>query len=200
MILEILIVIVLTLINGLLAMSELAVVSSRPARLKMMATEGRLGAKLALNLSENPGKFLSSVQIGITLVGVLSGAFSGATLGDRLGQTLIAWGLDAGLAAPLGVGIVVIIITYLSLIIGELVPKQIALRDPERIAARVAPLMAFIATAAARWSGCSKPRASSSSAFSARAGKAKSASPMKKCAPSLPRPRAPGCSRAKSGT
>ena len=149
MILEILIVIVLTLINGLLAMSELAVVSSRPARLKMMAAEGRLGAKLALNLSENPGKFLSSVQIGITLVGVLSGAFSGATLGDRLGQTLIAWGLDAGLAAPLGVGIVVIIITYLSLIIGELVPKQIALRDPERIAARVAPLMAFIATAAA---------------------------------------------------
>jgi putative hemolysin len=149
LILEILIVIVLTLINGLLAMSELAVVSSRPARLKMMAAEGRLGAKLALNLSENPGKFLSSVQIGITLVGVLSGAFSGATLGDRLGQTLIAWGLDAGLAAPLGVGIVVIIITYLSLIIGELVPKQIALRDPERIAARVAPLMAFIATAAA---------------------------------------------------
>lgn len=149
MILEILIVIVLTLVNGLLAMSELAVVSSRPARLKMMAAEGGLGAKLALNLSENPGKFLSSVQIGITLVGVLSGAFSGATLGDRLGQTLIAWGLDAGLAAPLGVGIVVIIITYLSLIIGELVPKQIALRDPERIAARVAPLMAFIATAAA---------------------------------------------------
>lgn len=147
--LEILIVAVLTLVNGLLAMSELAVVSSRPARLKVLAAEGKRGATVALKLQEDPGKFLSSVQIGITLVGVLSGAFSGATLGDRLGDTLAAAGIDPGIATPLGVGIVVIIITYLQLIIGELVPKQIALRDAEGVAARVAPAMAFIASIAA---------------------------------------------------
>nr|WP_291393788.1 hemolysin family protein [Devosia sp.] len=149
MFLEILIVAVLTLVNGLLAMSELAVVSSRPARLKVLAAEGRRGANMALKLQEDPGKFLSSVQIGITLVGVLSGAFSGATLGERLGTTLAGAGIDSSVALPLGVGIVVIIITYLSLIIGELVPKQIALRDAEGVAARVAPLMAFIASIAA---------------------------------------------------
>ena len=149
MIVEILIVIILTLVNGLLAMSELSVVSSRPARLKVLQAEGNKGATVALKLQEDPGKFLSSVQIGITLVGVLSGAFSGATLGDRLGQGLVGAGVDPGIAMPLGVGVVVIIITYLSLIIGELVPKQIALRDPERIASRVAPLMAFIASVGA---------------------------------------------------
>ncbi len=143
---EILIVAILTLVNGLLSMSELAVVSSRPARLKVLAAEGKRGAKVALRLQENPGKFLSSVQIGITLVGVLSGAFSGATLGERLGVSLVGAGIDPGIAMPLGVGIVVVIITYLSLIIGELVPKQIALRDAEGVAARVAPLMAFIAS------------------------------------------------------
>ncbi|MGV3490118.1 MAG: hemolysin family protein [Devosia sp.] len=143
------IVAILTLVNGVLAMSELAVVSSRPARLKVLADSGRNGARVALRLQEDPGKFLSSVQIGITLVGVLSGAFSGATLGDRLGETLTATGIDSAIAMPLGVGIVVIIITYLSLIIGELVPKQIALRDAEGVASSVAPIMAFIATVAA---------------------------------------------------
>ncbi len=149
MVLEILIVIVLTLVNGLLAMSELSVVSSRPARLKVLQADGNKGATVALKLQEDPGKFLSSVQIGITLVGVLSGAFSGATLGERLGLWLTGVGIDTALALPIGVGLVVIFITYLSLIIGELVPKQIALRDPERIAARVAPLMAFIASVGA---------------------------------------------------
>jgi len=143
------IVAVLTLVNGLLAMSELAVVSSRPARLKVLAAEGKHGARVALKLQDDPGKFLSSVQIGITLVGVLSGAFSGATLGDRLGGALVGAGIESGIAMPLGVGIVVIIITYLSLIIGELVPKQIALRDAEGVATRVAPLMSFIASVAA---------------------------------------------------
>lgn len=147
--LEILIVAVLTLVNGLLSMSELAVVSSRPARLKVLAANGKHGATVALKLQEDPGKFLSSVQIGITLVGVLSGAFSGATLGERLGLGLAAAGIDPTIAMPLGVGVVVIIITYLSLIIGELVPKQIALRDAEGVAARVAPAMAFIASVAA---------------------------------------------------
>lgn len=149
MLVEILIVAALTVINGLLAMSELAVVSARPARLKVLAADGRKGATVALRLAEDPGKFLSSVQIGITLVGVLSGAFSGATLGSRLGNSLTSAGADPVVANAVGVGTVVIIITYLSLIIGELVPKQIALRDPERVAARVAPTMAFVATIAA---------------------------------------------------
>ncbi len=145
MLTEILIVVVLTVINGVLAMSELAVVSSRPARLKVLSDQGSRGAATALRLADDPGRFLSSVQIGITLVGVLSGAFSGATLGARLADWLREEGLSGAAADGLGVGIVVVAITYLSLIIGELVPKQIALRDPERVAARVAPTMALLA-------------------------------------------------------
>ncbi|WP_292659651.1 hemolysin family protein, partial [Mesorhizobium sp.] len=146
---EIAIVVVLICVNGLLSMSELAIVSSRPARLKAMIDRGINGAGRALELGSNPGKFLSSVQIGITLVGVLSGAFSGATLGERLAQFLASTGIRETVADPLGVGIVVAIITYFSLIVGELVPKQIALRDPERVAARVAPAMTILATVSA---------------------------------------------------
>jgi putative hemolysin len=149
MIIEILIVVVLSLVNGVLAMSELAVVSARPARLKVMAADGNKGAAVALKLAEDPGKFLSSVQIGITLVGILSGAFSGATLGERLSDFLVTRGLDAGVANAIGVGTVVVIITYISLIVGELVPKQIALRDAEGIAARVAPAMKVLASVGA---------------------------------------------------
>jgi len=144
MFLEIAIVVVLICVNGLLAMSELAVVSSRPARLKAMIDRNVSGAGRALALGANPGRFLSTVQIGITLVGVLSGAFSGATLGERLSGALIESGMSPGLANPLGVGVVVAIITYASLIVGELVPKQIALRDPERIAVMVAPAMTIL--------------------------------------------------------
>ncbi|MFB9979781.1 hemolysin family protein [Mesorhizobium kowhaii] len=146
---EIAIVVVLICVNGLLSMSELAIVSSRPARLKAMIDRGVNGAGRALELGSNPGKFLSSVQIGITLVGVLSGAFSGATLGDRLATLLASNGMRENVADPLGVGIVVAIITYFSLIVGELVPKQIALRDPERVAARAAPAMTILATVSA---------------------------------------------------
>lgn len=147
--LELLLVFVLTLLNGLLAMSELAVVSSRPARLKGMADRGVSGARRALELAADPGKFLSSVQIGITLVGILSGAISGATLGDRLSEWFIGQGMPARWAYVAGVGLVVTGITYLSLIIGELVPKQLALKNPERIASMVAPLMWLIARVAA---------------------------------------------------
>ena len=136
---EIAIVAILICINGLLAMSELAVVSARPARLKAMIDRKVKGAGRALALGANPGRFLSTVQIGITLVGVLSGAFSGATLGERLAGQLLALGLPANLADALGVGVVVALITYGSLVVGELVPKQIALRNPEGIAVRVAP-------------------------------------------------------------
>ncbi len=141
---EIAIVVVLVCVNGLLAMSELAIVSSRPARLKTMIDRNVSGAARALELGANPGKFLSSVQIGITLVGVLSGAFSGATLGERLAGLLAANGVAPRIADPLGVGIVVAIITYFSLIAGELVPKQIALRNPEGIAVRAAPFMTVL--------------------------------------------------------
>jgi putative hemolysin len=141
---EILIVVALTVINGLLAMSELAVVSSRPARLRVLSDQGSKGATTALRLADNPGRFLSTVQIGITLVGVLSGAFSGATLGARLSEWLVGQGFSQVVSDGFGVGLVVVAITYLSLIIGELVPKQIALRDPERVAARVAPAMLLL--------------------------------------------------------
>ncbi len=141
---EIAVVAVLIILNGLLAMSELAVVSSRPARLSVMRAQGSAGAATALRLAEDPGRFLSTVQIGITLVGVLSGAISGATLGARLGEWLKTLGLSDRAGDTIGVMSVVIIITYLSLIVGELVPKQIALRDPERVAVRVAPAMSLL--------------------------------------------------------
>ena len=149
MLLEISIVIVLTLLNGVLAMSELAIVSSRPARLKVLSDQGSRGATMAIRLAEEPGRFLSTVQIGITLVGVLSGAFSGATLGARLSGWLAAQGLSVAAADAIGVGSVVMAITYLSLIIGELVPKQVALRAPELVASKVAPAMVFLSRAAA---------------------------------------------------
>src|SRR6516165_731458 len=143
--LELVIVVVLIVINGLLSMSELAVVSSRPARLSLLAARGVRGAERALALASDPGKFLSTVQIGITLVGVLSGAFSGATLGQRLTQWLVELGLSSRIADVVGVGIVVTVITYATLIVGELVPKQVALRDPESIAVKVAPVMDWLA-------------------------------------------------------
>ncbi|MCQ1767956.1 hemolysin family protein [Neorhizobium galegae] len=129
-------------------MSELAVVSSRPVRLKLLADQGNRGAAIAIRLAEDPGRFLSTVQIGITLVGVLSGAFSGATLGARLAGWLQAQGLSEAMADGLGVGSVVVAITYLSLIVGELVPKQIALRAPETVASKVAPAMALLSKVA----------------------------------------------------
>lgn len=149
LLLEISIVVLLTVLNGVLAMSELAVVSSRAARLRVLADQGSSGARLALQLADNPGRFLSTVQIGITLVGILAGAFSGATLGSRLTGWLASQGLSPGLSDALGVGSVVVVITYLSLIIGELVPKQMALRNPEGIASRVAPAMALLSKLAA---------------------------------------------------
>ena len=146
---EIAVVFVLIVLNGLLAMSELAVVSSRPARLQVLRDKGWSGAGTAMRLAEDPGRFLSTVQIGITLVGVLSGAYSGATLGTRLAGWLETKGFSVTAADTIGVMLVVVAITYLSLIVGELVPKQIALRDPERVAARVAPTMAVLSRLAA---------------------------------------------------
>lgn len=140
MLVEILIVVALIALNGVLSMSELAIISARPARLRPLEGKSR-GAAAALRLGEDPGRLLSTAQIGITLVGVLSGAFSGATLGVRLTDLLIADGMSPVWAARLGVGGVVVTLTYVSLIVGELVPKQLALRNAETIAMIVSPAM-----------------------------------------------------------
>ncbi len=145
MLLEIVVILVLTGVNGVLAMAELAMVSSRPVRLAVMAEKGSRGARMAQELRESPGQFLSAVQIGITLVGVLNGAFSGATLGLRATAALVAADVPMSVASPLGVGIVVALITYLSLVAGELVPKQIALARPEAVATLLAPGLTLLA-------------------------------------------------------
>ena len=148
MIIDILVIFGLICLNGVLAMSELAIVSARPARLRPLETKSR-GAAAALRLAEHPGRFLSTVQIGITLVGILSGALSGATLGLRLTDFLAAKGVPADWAGNIGVGGVVVVLTYVSLIVGELVPKQLALRNPEAVAIRMAPAMLILSKVAA---------------------------------------------------
>ena len=144
-ILEILVIVILILINGFLAMSEIAVVTARKTRLRLRAATGDPAYQAALELANSPSRFLSSVQIGITLVGILAGAFGGATIARALAEVFIGMGLAAGSSEAIGVTVVVIIITYFSLVIGELVPKQIALLDPERVAALVARPMNRIA-------------------------------------------------------
>lgn len=147
--LELAIAFFLIALNGVFALSELAIVSARRPRLKAMAEQGRNGANTALALMEDSGRFLSTVQIGITLVGILAGAFSGAALGGRLTEILEAQGMPDAAAEPVGYGIVIGLITYLSIVIGELVPKQLALRHPEGIACAVAPVMLVISKFAA---------------------------------------------------
>lgn len=142
---NVLIVLLLIVLNGFFAMSELAIVSSRRGRLKQMSDEGVRGAKIALKLSEDPGSFLSTVQIGITAIGVLAGAFSGATIADEITPYVARIPGLADAAQTLSFTGVVIVITCLSLVVGELVPKQIAINDAERTAARVARPMAVLA-------------------------------------------------------
>src|SRR5690606_34599469 len=143
-VIEILIVLALFLLNGLFALSELAVVSSRHSRLKAMAAAGRRGANRALELATNPSRFLSTVQIGITLVGIVSGAYSGEAFGMRAAQYLSSVGLPTGAAITIGYGLVIVIVTYFSVIIGELVPKTLALRNAEGLACAVAPIMIIV--------------------------------------------------------
>jgi len=142
---EVVLILVLVLGNGILAMSETAIVSARQARLQQRAERGESGARIALNLTRDPNIFLATVQIGITLIGVLSGAFGGATAARSLAAFIANVEPLAPYASQIGFVIVVLVITYLSLIIGELVPKRIALNDPEAIAARVAGPMSTIA-------------------------------------------------------
>jgi putative hemolysin len=131
-------ILLLILFNGFLAMAEIALVSASKARLRLGATMDKPGYQAALDLAGNPGRFLSSVQIGITLVGILAGAFGGVTIAEGLEDTFIAAGLSPGASEAIAVAIVVASLTYFSLVIGELAPKQIALFDPERVASLVA--------------------------------------------------------------
>lgn len=143
--LEILIVLILILLNGLFAMSELALVSSRKSRMAFLARQGSRGAQSALHLMDNPSRFLSTIQIGITFIGIIAGAFSGVTLGSRLGDWLNSFLFLSPHGETIGIGLTVAIITYLSLLIGELVPKRIALTRPEKISAAVAGPMSRLA-------------------------------------------------------
>jgi putative hemolysin len=129
-----LVIVGLVVLNGLFSMSELAIVSARPARMKVLAEAGKGGARVALDLAADPGKFLSTVQIGITLVGIVAGAYSGSSLGGPVGERLAALGLPAAYAAEAGFVLVIAVTTYLSLVVGELVPKQLALSAAEPIA------------------------------------------------------------------
>lgn len=143
---EALIILLLIVINGVLALAEVAVVASRKARLQKRAKEGDHKAKAALELVESPNRFLSTVQIGITLIGVLAGAFGGATIAEEIAAYLKAFPSLFPHAESIALGLVVLVITYLSLVIGELVPKRIALHSPERIASLVALPMRWLST------------------------------------------------------
>lgn len=147
------IVLALIVVNGVFAMSEMAIVSSRKARLEGLAKRNVTGARTALDLIAGPARFLSTVQIGITLVGIVAGAYSGATLAEPLGSHLdrLAWIAPYG--SQIAIVIVVVSVTYLSLVVGELAPKRIALANPERIAAVIAGPMSLLSrmTAPAVW-------------------------------------------------
>ncbi|WP_432201625.1 hemolysin family protein [Erythrobacter sp. W53] len=146
---DLLIIAGLIVLNGVFAMSELAIVSARTARLKASAEKGTKGAKIALSLAADPGKFLSTVQIGITLIGIVAGAYSGSSLGTPVGERLAAIGFPAEYAAQAGFVSVIALTTYFSLVVGELVPKQVALRAAVPIALVMAAPMALLAKVAA---------------------------------------------------
>ncbi len=135
---EIIIILLLLVANGVFAMSEIAVVAARKIRLQQSADSGNKQAQAALRLAKSPNQFLATVQVGITLVGILAGAFGGATIAEKITAYLNTLPALAQYSELIGVGIVVIVITYLSLIIGELVPKRLALNNPEKIASTMA--------------------------------------------------------------
>lgn len=137
--LEILFIVFLIILNGLLALSELALVSARKTRLEQLAKEGDSRAHIALKLINSPDRFLSTIQIGITFIGILAGAFGGATISEVLARYFNYFPLLAPYSEAISVIIVVISITYLSVIIGELIPKRLALNNPEKLACLVAP-------------------------------------------------------------
>ncbi len=143
--LEIVVILLLIIVNGVFAMSELALVSVRRARLAVLERKGVAGAATAIRLADDPPRFLPTVQVGITLVSILSGVFGGARVGHHLAEHLVGYPYVGPIAEPVALGIVVVAVTYFTMVLGELVPKQLALRRPELIAARVARPIAGLA-------------------------------------------------------
>lgn len=146
---DLIIIACLIVLNGVFAMSELAIVSAKTARLQAKADKGSAGAKTALALAAEPGKFLSTVQVGITLIAIIIGAFSGASLEGPVGERLAVLGVPSDIADQVAFFTVIAVTTYLSVVVGELVPKQIALKIAVPMAVAMARPMAFLATIAA---------------------------------------------------
>lgn len=146
---EFLILLLLIVLNGVFAMSEIAVVSARKTRLQAMVEEGKTGADAALALAESPNRFLSTVQIGITLINIVAGTFGGATLATQIADALVTLSVPPDVAQGIGVALIIGLTTYLSLVIGELVPKRIGLIDPEGVASFVAGPMNILSKIAA---------------------------------------------------
>jgi len=139
--LDLLIVLFLIVLNGIFAMTEIALISSKPAKLEVEAGRGKRSAKIALHYAKDPTDLLSTVQVGITLIGIINGAYGGARFSTPLAEAFVGLGMDAGYAGTVAYVTVVTIITYLSLIIGELVPKRIALVSPENITMTIIPAL-----------------------------------------------------------
>lgn len=144
---DVLVILFLILLNGAFAMSEMAIVSSRKARLQQRAEEGKAGALAALALANEPGQFLSAVQVGITSIAILNGAFGEATIAQKLALRIAEIPVLAPYSRAIGLTIVVVAITYFSVVVGELVPKRLGLRNPERIAGLVARPMGWFTRA-----------------------------------------------------
>lgn len=142
---EIFIILLLIFANGVFSMSEMAIVSARKTRLQQLANQGNINARAALKLADSPNHFLSIVQVGITLINILNGVFGGATIAQRLEEYVKLIPALANYSQPISFGVVVLVITYLSLIVGELVPKRLALNNPEQIASNVAIPMGTLA-------------------------------------------------------
>lgn len=143
---EIIVIILLTLVNAFFSLSEIALVSVKPTRIQALADKGSTRAKTILKLLANPEGFLSSVQVGITLIGIVSGAYGGAALTDDLQAVLMNWPGIAPYAHNVALAVVIGGITYFTIVVGELVPKTIAMSDPERIALFSAPIIRAFAT------------------------------------------------------
>lgn len=141
---EIIIILLLILLNGVFAMSEIALISARKSNLQTEANKGDKRAKRVLNLQENPDRFLSSVQIGITLIGLLTGMFSGNKISAMFAQVLTDLGINQGVASAIAQTIIIIVVTFLSIVLGELVPKRIGMNAAEKVAKRMVGLMNFI--------------------------------------------------------
>jgi putative hemolysin len=139
------VILLLALLNGFFSLSEMALVSAKRSRLQSAAEQGRTGARAALALLEDPTTFLSAVQVGITLITIFTGIYSGATFADPLAAVLQSYGMLANIAGNVAFGIVVVVVTFISLIVGELVPKRVALTHAETLAIHVAPVMRVFA-------------------------------------------------------